>query len=93
MRNHLTWARIRAHGDGHNIPREISVENGGITFKMQLWVELPAKAVVGEGERVSSFAQKFFEESLPVNEVQSDKYQAIGTSHCAHGNPCDLPSL
>lgn len=48
LRNHLKWARIRVHGDCHNIPREIAIENGGFLFKLQLWIESPARVIVGE---------------------------------------------
>lgn len=78
-------------GDGSTIPREISVENGGFSFKMQLWVESPARTVVGAGESSSTFTQKFFENCLMVKGVHTDKLQMTRTSHSSHGNPCYLP--
>lgn len=47
--NHLKWARIRVIGDGHNTPKEIVVENGGVLFKLEIWVESPATSTVGKG--------------------------------------------
>ncbi|WMV55547.1 hypothetical protein MTR67_048932 [Solanum verrucosum] len=55
IRNHLKWARLRICGDGSNIPREIKIENGGLVFTMQIWVETPAKVEAGEDKQNRSF--------------------------------------
>lgn len=41
--NHLKWATIRVYDDGPSIPREISIENGGLLFSMLIWVESLAR--------------------------------------------------
>lgn len=58
LRNHLKWARLRIRGDGSNIPREIRIENGGLVFTMQIWVETPAKVEAGEDKQPRSFNQQ-----------------------------------
>lgn len=52
------------YGDGCSILKEISVENGGITFLMQLWAESPATVVTGEGEFSRTFTQRSFEKKV-----------------------------
>ncbi|WMV49675.1 hypothetical protein MTR67_043060 [Solanum verrucosum] len=34
LRNHIKWARIKVHGDGSNIPKEVTIENRGVLFTM-----------------------------------------------------------
>ncbi|KAH0651271.1 hypothetical protein KY284_031183 [Solanum tuberosum] len=58
IRNHLKWARLRIRGDGSNIPREIKIENGGLVFTMQIWVETPVKVEAGEDKQNRSFIQQ-----------------------------------
>ncbi|KAH0730081.1 hypothetical protein KY289_001269 [Solanum tuberosum] len=48
----------RIRGDGSNIPREIKIENGGLVFTMQIWVETSVKGEAGEDNQNRSFNQQ-----------------------------------
>ncbi|KAG5593185.1 hypothetical protein H5410_043699 [Solanum commersonii] len=48
MRNHLKWARIRINGDGADIPKEVTIDGGGICYAMQIWVESPVRVFAEE---------------------------------------------
>ncbi|KAG5569758.1 hypothetical protein H5410_059524 [Solanum commersonii] len=48
LRNHLKWARIRINGDGADIPKEVTIDGGGICYTMQIWAESPVRVFAGE---------------------------------------------
>lgn len=52
LRNHLKWARIR--GEESEVPKEITLEQGGVLFTIQIWEETPVTSAMGEdkGEQV-----------------------------------------
>lgn len=41
LRNRLHWARIKAKGDGKEIPKEVEVETEGLIYTIPVWVEAP----------------------------------------------------
>ncbi|KAF3633232.1 hypothetical protein FXO38_25686 [Capsicum annuum] len=58
LRNHLKWERIRIHGAGSKVSKKISIENGRITFSMQIWIELSAMPVIEYGGNLNPNIQK-----------------------------------
>ncbi|KAF3633184.1 hypothetical protein FXO38_25717 [Capsicum annuum] len=50
LRNHLKWARIKICGAGSNISKEVTIENGGIRYTIQVWTEAPVSFQVEEKE-------------------------------------------
>ncbi|KAH0706441.1 hypothetical protein KY285_010948 [Solanum tuberosum] len=48
LRNHLKWARIRIKGDGADLPREVTIDGGGICYMMQICAELLVRVFAGE---------------------------------------------
>uniref|UniRef100_M1DUX9 DUF4283 domain-containing protein n=1 Tax=Solanum tuberosum TaxID=4113 RepID=M1DUX9_SOLTU len=50
LRNHLKWARIKVEGDGSNVPREVTIDDGSLWYTMQIWTESPARVVAGEDQ-------------------------------------------
>ncbi|KAG5577330.1 hypothetical protein H5410_057464 [Solanum commersonii] len=41
LKNHLHWARIKVHGDGKEVPREIELNSDGFVYTIPIWVESP----------------------------------------------------
>ncbi|TMW80531.1 hypothetical protein EJD97_018727 [Solanum chilense] len=40
LRNHLKWARLKVRGDGDSVPNSVQLVHEGLTFKVQIWVEM-----------------------------------------------------
>ena len=48
LRNHLKWARLKVRGDGDSAPNSVQLVHEGLTLKVQIWVETPARVVYDE---------------------------------------------
>ncbi|WMV24588.1 hypothetical protein MTR67_017973 [Solanum verrucosum] len=50
LRNHLKWARIKVRGDEESVPKTVELIHDGSIFKVQIWIEAPAR-LVNSGQR------------------------------------------
>ncbi|WMV30161.1 hypothetical protein MTR67_023546 [Solanum verrucosum] len=50
LRNHLKWARIKVRGDEESVPKTVELIHDGYIFKVQIWIEAPAR-LVNSGQR------------------------------------------
>ncbi|KAF3639049.1 Ras-related protein Rab-1A [Capsicum annuum] len=51
LQNHLKWERIKICGNGSNILKEVTIENGGIRYTIQVWTKAPVSFQVEEKEK------------------------------------------
>uniref|UniRef100_M1DFA8 DUF4283 domain-containing protein n=1 Tax=Solanum tuberosum TaxID=4113 RepID=M1DFA8_SOLTU len=69
LRNHLKWARLKIRGDGDDVSSFVELVHEGLTFKVQIWVEAPARIISDEGRVVLFKDQRSTERTNPkVNE-------------------------
>lgn len=71
LQNHIKWARIGVHGDGSNISKEVTIENKGVLFTMQLWAEAPTKISFGE-ERSNTCITQHILDRNPLDKMRCD---------------------
>ncbi|WMV46023.1 hypothetical protein MTR67_039408 [Solanum verrucosum] len=61
LRNHLKWARLKVKGDEISVPKVVELKHDGKIFRIQVWIEAPAR-VLTEGPRENLiFVQRFIE--------------------------------
>ncbi|WMV44637.1 hypothetical protein MTR67_038022 [Solanum verrucosum] len=58
LRNHLKWARIKIKGNGSDVPKEVTIDDGAFLYTMQVWTEAPARVTVGENNSEKGFTQR-----------------------------------
>lgn len=59
LRNHLKWARIKIKGNGSEVPKEVTIDDGSLLYTMHVWTEVPARVVTGKDE-IQNFGQEVF---------------------------------
>ncbi|KAG5611271.1 hypothetical protein H5410_022552 [Solanum commersonii] len=92
LQNHLKWAKIKVKGDGSNIPREVTIDDGSLWYTMQIWIESPARVVaekdqiqkahlkVDTTQRSIRFIPKFKGKTCEGNENLSERSKESLTS-------------
>lgn len=51
LRNHLKWARVKTKGDGGKVPKEVEIEDIGLTFICSYLLQTPTILLTGEDEQ------------------------------------------
>uniref|UniRef100_M1C4X4 Uncharacterized protein n=1 Tax=Solanum tuberosum TaxID=4113 RepID=M1C4X4_SOLTU len=50
LQNHLKWVRIKVEGNGSNVPREVTIDDGSLRYTLQIWTESPARVAAREDQ-------------------------------------------
>lgn len=52
LRNHLKWAKLKVRVNEDSVPKMVELVHNRISFKIQVWVEVPARfETIGEREK------------------------------------------